>query len=56
MTFRSVDEDTRVLNKKIRTTREVIEHLPRLYREVAEYLVELGEIEIVSESPVNSRR
>jgi hypothetical protein len=52
MTFRNVDGNTGVLNK-IRTTKEVIEHLPRLYREVAEYLVEHGEIEIVSESPVN---
>jgi len=52
MTFRNVDENTGVLTK-IRTTKEVIEHLPRLYRKVAEYLVEHGEIEIVSESPVN---
>jgi hypothetical protein len=52
MTFQDVDENTGILTK-IRTTKEVIEHLPRLYRKVAEYLVEHGEIEIVSESPVN---
>lgn len=36
---------------KIRTTLEVIHHLPRLYRDVAEDLVARGEIEIVAEIP-----
>jgi hypothetical protein len=36
---------------KIRTTLEVVQHLPLLYRDVAEYLVARGEIEIVAEIP-----
>jgi hypothetical protein len=36
---------------KIRTTLEVVQHLPHLYRIVAENLVERGEIEIVAKMP-----
>jgi hypothetical protein len=36
---------------KIRTTLEDVQHLPQLYRIVAEDLVDRGEIEIVAKTP-----
>jgi len=37
----------------IRTTREIVDHLPRLYRDIATALVNLGEVQIVDEEPTD---